>query len=185
MFKLVISGEEYWDDEKEVFVPSLSPVTLVLEHSLISLSKWESKWHKPYLSTQLTIDETIDYIRCMTINNVDDGVYSYITGQQLNEVVDYISNPMTATWFTDDKTGMPHKQGRMRGEIITAEIVYYWMISANIPVEFEKWHLNRLLTLIRVVGEKNQPPKKMSKGDLARKYASLNAQRKAKLGTKG
>ena len=185
MLKLTVSGEEQWDEEKEEFIPSLSPVTLILEHSLISLSKWESKWHKPYLSTKLNREQTIDYIRCMTINNVDDVVYDYITDSQLNEIADYISNPMTATWFTDEKTGMPHKQGRMKGEVVTAEIVYYWMISGNIPVEFEKWHLNRLLTLIRVIGEKNQPPKKMSRTDIARQYAQLNAQRRAKLGTKG
>ena len=185
MLKIEVRGEERWDEDKEIFVPPLAPVTLVLEHSLISLSKWESKWHKPYLSSELNTEEALDYIRCMTINSVDDKVSSYITGNQLNEVADYIRNPMTATWFTDEKMGAPHKSGRMRGEIITAEVIYYWMISGNIPVEFEKWHLNRLLTLIRVIGEKNKPPKKMSMAEITKRNAALNAARRAKSGSKG
>ena len=188
MLKITISAEEDWDETKEEFLPAMAPVNLSLEHSLISLSKWESKWKKPYLSSELNKEETIDYIRCMCVNqNVDPKIFDRISDYNIKKVADYIADPMTATWFTDDKmkTNTPHRNGRMRGEIITAEIIYYWMISANIPVEFEKWHLNRLLTLIRVIGEKNNPPKKMSQSDIARRYAQLNAKRKAKYGTKG
>lgn len=186
MFKLTITGEERWDDDKEEFIPAIKPVTLQLEHSLISLSKWEQIYNKPYLSTDLNYEETIEYIKCMTITqNVDDSVYSRITPEQIKEVANYIQSPMTATWFNGESATSPHRGGKMRGEIITAEVVYYWMITANIPVEFEKWHLNRLLTLIRVIGEKNKPPKKMSQSEITRRYAELNAQRKAKMHTKG
>lgn len=187
MLTVTISAEETWDEIKEEFVPAMPPVTLTLEHSLISLSKWESKWHKPYLSSQLTLEETKDYIRCMTLTqNVPQEVFDRIGPDVIKQVADYISDPMTATWFTDDKTpGNGMKKGKMKGEIVTSEVIYYWMISGQVPMECQKWHLNRLLTLIRVIGEKNKPAQKMSKGDLTRKYAQLNAQRKAAMHTRG
>ena len=187
MLKVIVSAEETWDDAKEEFIPALPPVELTLEHSLISVSKWESKWHKPYLSSNLSVEETRDYIRCMCLTqNVPDEVFERIDGRVMNQVADYISDPMTATWFTDDKVdGGPRKTGRLRGEVITAEILYYQMITCGVPMECQKWHINRLITLIRVISEKNAPPKKMSKSDVARRYAQLNAQRRAKLGTRG
>ena len=187
MLKVTVSGEETWDDVKEVFIPALAPVELTLEHSLISLSKWESKWHKPYLHGQLSTEEARDYVRCMCLTpNVPDAVFDRIDKDIMDKVAEYIADPMTATWFTEDKMkGGPQKTGRLRGEIVTAEILYYNMITLNIPMECQKWHLNRLITLIRVIAEKNAPPKKMSKNDITRKYAQLNAQRRAKLGTKG
>ena len=172
--------EEQWDEENEEFI-SAEEITLQLEHSLISISKWESKWCKSFLSSnEKTYEETIDYIKCMTLSrNVNPDVYARLTNTNIEQINDYISAPMTATYFSDDKN-----KGRSR-EQITSELIYYWMIALNIPVEFEKWHLNRLLTLIRVCNLKNQPPKKMSKRDIMSRNAALNAQRRAQLNTKG
>lgn len=154
-----------------------------LEHSLISLHKWESKWHKPFLDNlekkKLTNAEVLDYIRCMTISaNVDPNIYLFLNSDNINEINKYISDPMTATTFSNlPKTG--------KKEIMTAEIIYYDMISLGIPVEFEKWHLNSLLTLIKVCDVKNSPSKKMGKQDLAAHNSKLNAARRKSLGSRG
>lgn len=174
------SRDDLWDESKGEFVTSKEQ-KLVLEHSLVSLSKWESKWCKPFLSKQeKTTEETIDYIRCMTLTqNVDPEVYNFLTDDNIRDVNAYIEAPMTATWFSNSNTG---KQNR---EQITAELVYYWMIALNIPFECQKWHLNRLLTLIRVCEVKNSPPKKMSRRELLNRNAALNAARRKKLNSKG
>lgn len=169
-------------DERTGEFISAKPTTLMLEHSLVSLSKWESKWCVPFLTDKpKTVEETIDYIRCMTITqNVDPNVYYFISNDNIAEVNKYISEPMTATWFSDDK-----RPGRSR-EQTTAELIYYAMIALNIPFECQKWHLNRLLTLIKVCNIKNDPDKhKMSKNEMMRKNAALNAARRKKLGTSG
>ncbi len=155
--------------------------TLQLEHSLVSVSKWEAKWHKPFLSSEEKTDEEImDYVKAMTITqNVDPVVYTGVNNQILNEITEYINDSHTATWFRED-----NRNGRGR-EIITSEIIYWWMIALNIPPEYQKWHLNRLLTLIRVCNEKNTPAKKMSRKDLARRNRSLNEARKKALNTNG
>ena len=180
MLRITVPASEQWDEVNEVFI-SGPEQTLQLEHSLISLSKWESKWHKAFLGKEeKSKEETLDYIRCMTLNqNIDTEVYHRLTPQNIEQINAYISDPMTATHFNDD--GIKHT-GR---EIITSELIYYWMVSLNIPVEFEKWHLNRLLTLIKVCNIKNTPPKKMSKGEIMRRNAALNAARRKKLGSKG
>lgn len=181
MLELVIPlSSEGWDEEKQEFVEPKVQI-LRLEHSLISLSKWESKWHKSFLNTkEMSYEETIDYIRCMTLtHNVDPEVYSRLTTENIIQVRDYISDPMTATYFSEDKSGKNNR------EIITAELIYYWMISLGIPVEFQKWHLNKLITLIRVCNIKNAPPKKRSKRDIMSRNAALNAARKKQLNTKG
>lgn len=180
MLRITVPGIEKWDESKEVFVPATDQ-TLQLEHSLISLSKWESKWKKPFLTkNEKTYEETIDYIKCMTLNqNVDPEVYSRLTNENIQEINAYISDPMTATFFSDDK--MP-KSNR---EIVTSELIYYWMIALNIPDRFEKWHLNRLLTLVKVCNVKNQPPKKRSKRELMSRNAALNAARRKRFNTKG
>jgi len=180
MLRITIPAAELWDERKNEFV-SIKEQTLQLEHSLVSLSKWESKWHKPFLSKEgKTLEETIDYIRCMTLTqNVNPEVYNNLTRENINQVNKYIEDPMTATTFSEDRNG---KRGN---EIVTSELIYYWMISLNIPVEFQKWHLNRLLTLVRVCNNKNQPPKKMSKRDTMSKYAALNAARRKQFNTKG
>ena len=186
MLELVVQDQERWDEDKEEFITSYGPVKLQLEHSLISLSKWEQKWHKPYLSTEKDKEMLIDYIRCMTIGKVDPEVYNHISPKNIDEVGEYLSDPMTATWFNDKKVGgAPARTGKLNGEVITAEILYYDMFSMQIPKECEKWHLNTLIALIRVFGEKNAPKKKMSRKEVTQQYAALNAQRKARLGTRG
>ena len=177
--KVPISPEE-WDEQKEEFV-SAEEQTLVLEHSLVSLSKWESKWCKPFLSTDnKTEEEIMDYIKFMTLTqNVSDDVYSHFTRENFDQINEYINAPMTATTFFEDKTGKKNR------ETITSELIYYWMVALQIPFECQKWHLNRLITLIRVCNVKNAPPKKMSKRDIMSRNASLNAARRKQLNTKG
>lgn len=174
------SRDDLWDESKGEFVTSKEQ-KLVLEHSLVSLSKWESKWCKPFLSKQeKTTEETIDYIRCMTLTqNVAPEIYNFLTDDNIRDVNAYIEAPMTATWFSNNNTG---KQNR---EQITAELVYYWMIALNIPFECQKWHLNRLLTLIRVCEVKNSPPKKMNRREILNRNAALNAARRKQLNSKG
>lgn len=171
---------EEWDEEKEEFI-SAPGVTLQLEHSLVSLAKWESKWEKAFISkTEKTAEETLDYIKCMTLNpNVDPDIYNFITQENVKAVNEYIGAAMTATYISDDKQA---KGGR---ETVTAELIYYWMISLQIPFECQYWHLNRLLTLVKVCNIKNAPPKKMSKRDLAARNARLNAARRQQLNTRG
>ena len=180
MLQITIPAVELWDERKQEFVTTKEQ-TLQLEHSLVSLSKWESKWCKPFLTKQeKTFEETLDYIKCMTITqNVDPEVYNYLTNENIEEIKKYIETPMTATYFSDDKTV---KSSR---EQITAELIYYWMIALNIPFECQKWHLNRLLTLIKVCNIKNQPPKKLSKKEIMSRNAALNAARRKQLNTKG
>lgn len=178
---------EFYDEVKEEFLPpiDIKETKIQLEHSLISLKKWEQKWHKPFLSAtgDLTYEELSDYVRCMTLNHgVDEEVYKWIPKEVIDEIVSYIKNPMTATWFRDDKLVGAQKNSR---EIVTAEIIYYWMIALNIPVEFQKWHLNQLLTLIKVVNIKNQKSPKKDPKEAARERAALNAKRRAELKSKG
>ena len=179
MLVITIPAMEMFNEETQEFF-TLKEQTLQLEHSLVSLSKWESKWCKPFLSkSNKTFEETIDYIKCMTITqNVKDDVYSRLTRSNIEAINNYIDAPMTATTFYNDNS-------KVNNETTTSELIYYWMIALNIPMECQKWHLNRLLTLIRVCNVKNSPPKKMSKGDIMRRNAALNAARKKQLNTKG
>ena len=171
---------EGWDEEKQEFVEPVYKV-LQLEHSLVSISKWESKWCKPFLTKQeKTDEETIDYVRCMTLTqNVKPEVYDHLTRENLLKINEYIGAPMTATTFSKDKNGGSN------GEQITSELIYYWMIALNIPVKFEKWHLNRLLTLVKVCNIKNQPPKKMSRREVMNRNRALNASRRKQHNTTG
>lgn len=173
MFKITIPAIERYDEINNLFIVS-NAQTLTLEHSLVSLSKWESRWCKPFLSKgEKTHEETIDYVKCMTTTqNVDQSVYENLTNENLEDIRRYIEADMTATTFSNDKSKTTNR------EVITAEIIYYWMIAMTIPFECQKWHLNRLLTLINVCNIKNAPPKKMNKRDLARKNSALNEQRK-------
>lgn len=185
MLELIIQGAETFDEATYTFKPALKPHKLICEHSLLSVAKWEEIHHKPFLSTDLSFDLIKDYIRCMTINPTPDIVYDYITADDVEKVTEYIKDSHTATWINDHRNQVPHKNGRMNGEIITAEIVYYWMIEMNIPVEFQKWHLNRLLMLIRVISIKQDP--KGSKGPKmsAMDRHALNKMRQAKYHTRG
>lgn len=179
MLKITIPAAEMFDERTQEFV-TVKEQTIQLEHSLVSLSKWESKWRKPFLSkTEKTTEETIDYIKCMTITqNVKPEVYNCLTSAIISQINDYIGSPMTATTFSKEN-------GRPGREIITSELIYYWMIALNIPSEYQKWHLNRLLTLIRVCNIKNQPQKKMGRRELASRNSALNAARRKQLNTRG
>ena len=179
MLHLEIKPREEWNETTQEFVYTKGQA-LQLEHSLVSISKWEAKWCKPFLSKdQKTFEETIDYIRCMTLTqNVDPKVYSLLTRDNIQKVNDYIEAPMTATYVRE----MP---GPKSHETITSELIYYWMISYNIPFECQKWHLNRLLTLIRVCSIKNAPAKKQNPRDIMSRNAALNAARRKQLNSKG
>lgn len=181
MLQIVVQiAPEGWDEKNRIFIDPKT-VNLQLEHSLISISKWESKWHKPFLSSeQKTEEETIDYIKFMTLTqNVNPDTYSHLSRANIEEINAYIGDPKTATTFSNDK------QGKRNQEIITSELIYYWMIALNIPFECQKWHLNRLLTLIRVCEVKNNPGKKLSQRQIMSNNAALNAARRKKYHTKG
>ena len=180
MLHINVPGREFFNEKSQEFI-TIPGASLALEHSLVSISKWESKWHKPFLdTTEKTQEEVLDYIKCMTLTqNVNPDIYSILTTDNMSDINDYINDSMTATTFTETKT-TSHKK-----EVVTSELVYYWMIALQIPFECQKWHINRLLTLIRVCNIKNQPPKKMSKNDILSRNKSLNAARKAKLHSRG
>lgn len=188
MFDIVIPEQhyEFYDEVNEVFLPpvNVKETKIQIEHSLISLKKWEQKWHKPFLQDdKKTYEELSDYVRCMTLTHgVDSNVYKWIPEKVMEEIIDYINNPMTATWFKKDTLIGAQKNSR---EVITAEIIYYWMITLSIPVEFQKWHLNQLLTLIKVVNIKNGKPKKVDKKTAAQERAALNKLRREQYKSKG
>lgn len=184
MLKIVVPATqlgEQFDEKTSEFIPIMTKEqTLQLEHSLVSLSKWEAKWHKPFLSKERrTPEESIDYVRCMTLTqNVDPNVYKALTPRLLAEVSAYIDASMTATTFS--------KRGNKPSyEIVTSELIYYWMVSYQIPFECQKWHLSRLLTLINVCNVKNAPQKKMSRQEVMSRNRALNAARRKKLNTRG
>ena len=180
MLKITIPAIEQYDEVNNEFVTS-KETALQLEHSLVSLSKWESKWCKAFLTKdEKTTEETIDYIRCMTITqNITDEVYKNLTNKNIIEVRDYIAAEMTATTFSNIDNKITNR------DIVTSEIIYYWMITLNIPFECQKWHLNRLLTLINVCNIKSSPPKKMGRQELINRNRALNEARKKALNTKG
>lgn len=179
MLSIVIEEQDGFDEERNIFVKQ-PRVSLSLEHSLVSLAKWESTYHKPFLSRdEKSIEETLYYIKCMTITqNVDNKVYGRINQKIIDKVTRYIEDPMTAMVF-------PKKEGPGSREIVTADIIYYWMVSFNIPLECQKWHLNRLLALIKVCSIKSQPPKKMSRSELIKRQKELNSQRRSRLNSPG
>ena len=196
MLVLKIPGEQQWDPLKEEFL-YVDPVELRLEHSLLSLAKWESNWHIPFLSSAgtMTGEQQLDYLRCMTVTKVPDkAVYRRLTKEQLAAINEYMDDPMTATWFRGEpkpneprntaKT-KPRPHVRRGGMETTAEVLYGQMFALGIPKECEKWHLNRLLTLIRVMQESQAPQKKMRRSDQLAQQRMLNEQRKARLKTRG
>lgn len=184
MLELRVEGSSFWDEEKEEFV-SVPETLLLLEHSLRSISKWESITHKPFLGDQEhSLKDSILYIKCMTTNKkVDEAVYGRLTITDVQKVNDYIDDSMTATQITDLAEVTKHGVGH--GRIVTSELIYYWMVAHRIPAEYQNWHLNRLLMLIKICNLENQPPKKYNSRELAQMYSKLNAQRKAKLHTRG
>lgn len=190
---ITVPKTELFDDVEQKFI-NVKETTLTLEHSLVSLHKWEQKWKKPFLK-EGTLRETgpegiLDYIRCMVIGRVEDeNVFKALSEENVKAITEYLNDPMTATWFAEDKD--PQKQRRRKKEVLTAEVIYWEMIALQIPMECKKWHLNSLLTLIRVVGIKNDEQYKDSQGKSKGKKpnlksrAALNAQRRAALHTKG
>lgn len=176
MLQITIPEREYYDEATEMFI-HVKKQSLCLEHSLISISKWESKTTKPFLKTleRITPSEFMEYIRCMTITpNVDPLVYNGLTEQNIKEIQNYTEAKMTATTFSDNR----QSGGR---QIITSELIYYWMTTFNIPFECEKWHINRLLTLIRICSIKSNPKgHKMSKKQIYEQNRALNSARKGK-----
>lgn len=180
MLEITINGSsELYDSSTNTFY-SIKGQTIALEHSLVSISKWEAKWHKPYLSnTGKTFEENLDYIRMMTLTkNVDPRLYYLLSQENINAINTYIEDPMTATWFSKTNDSRPNKR------VITSELIYYWMISLGIPMECQKWHLNRLLTLIRVCNAENSP-KKMGRRAEANQRAALNRARRQAHGSRG
>lgn len=180
-------NKELYDPIENVFSSLQKDETLILEHSLISLSKWESKWHIPFLDKNhpKTDEQTIDYIRCMTLNkNVNPNVYLFLSKENIEAINSYIEDPMTATWFNEKEIPRP---GPLSHMVITNEIIYALMIQYRIPVEFEKWHLSRLMTLIKVINELNtdHSKSKKSRSEFLSDRDKLNEMRKAKYNTKG
>lgn len=180
MLTINLPNVELFDEQTLKFVEKKA-VTFDIEHSLVSLAAWESKWEVPFLGEETkTTEQTIDYVRCMTLTpNISSDVYEHLPNSVLKQVNDYIVLKMTATWFLQTSRGFVKKS------VITAEIIYYWMISLEIPFECQYWHLNRLLTLIQVCNEKNAPPKKTAPGDLLAQRKALNEKRKAEHKTTG
>lgn len=179
MLPITIPASEEYDANNNTII-EIPGKTIQLEHSLISVSKWESIWHKSFMNTELKGEELISYVKCMTINsNIPDKVYYGLTQKNLDDIINYIKDPMTATTINN-----PEKKTKSR-DIITSELVYYWMISLQIPMECEKWHFNRLMTLIEVCNIKSETPKKMSKKDIMSRNRQLNAARRAKHNSKG
>lgn len=183
MLQITIPKQEFYDENTNTFINTKETV-LTLEHSLVSLSKWESKWCKAFLGeNSRSNEETIDYIRCMTITpNVDPNIYYCLTQENLKEVSEYIQNPHTASYFYEYNES---KEGKAKSkDTITSELIYYWMIALQIPFECQKWHLNRLLTLIKICNVKNNP-KKMKKSDILSRNNALNEARRKMWHSKG
>jgi hypothetical protein len=179
MLKLIVGEEEFYNEETEEF-DTVHVGELELEHSLISLSKWESKHKKPFLSSdEKTPEETLDYVRMMIVSPNSKDLFDKLSQDNLDTINEYIQSSESATTFGE----MPKRPGH--GEVITAELIYYWMVAFTIPFECEDWHLNRLFALIRICNIKNQPQKKMSRRETAMRNRELNEQRRAKLGTRG
>ena len=179
MLQITIPDTELYDEDTREFY-YVKKKTLTLEYSLVAISKWESKWKKPFTESKTrTVEEMQDFIKCMTITqNVDPMLYKAINIDTINEVIDYMNDPMTATTFSNEKNSS-------KKEIVTSELVYYWMSALQLPMECQKWHFNRLMVLIHIASEKNQPPKKMPKGDIFRQNKAINAQRRAKYKSRG
>lgn len=179
MLYLTVSSGEIFDEATWTFT-EIKPTVIQLEHSLLAISKWESKWKKPFMSTKQKTDEEFrDYVRCMTINrNVDPNVYYRLTAADYRKIDEYIHDPMTATVFHNTKKERPSSKQ------VTSEQIYFWMCQAQIPFEAEKWHLNRLMTLIRIHSIENNP-KKMSKSDIYKSNKAINEANKAKYHSRG
>ena len=184
MLKIVVPAREFYDDKKEEFI-NVKETRLVLEHSLVSISKWEAFYCKPFMTNDInskkTNEEILKYIECMTITqNVDPMIYKALSPELVKQITDYISSPMSATTFSEiDNNKGPKRQ------VVTSELIYYWMTAFNIPFECEKWPIKRLLNLIHICSIKNAPPKKMGRKEILSRNKALNDARRKKLHTHG
>lgn len=180
MLTIRIEGQEFYDETTGEF-STVNDVVVELEHSLVSLSKWESKYQIPFLSDkEKTTESVFDYIKIMVVTpGIDTDILYRCSKDDLVRIQEYIDSSQSATTFGE----MPVRKGR--GEVITAELIYYWMVAFNIPFECQYWHLNRLFSLVRICNIKNNPPKKMSRHEIAMRNRELNAQRRAEMGTNG
>lgn len=179
--KVPLTAEGFNNETEEFIEPDYH--VLKLEHSLVSLSKWESFFEKPFLGKdEKTTEEILWYVSAMVLDeNPPEGILQRLSESNLEEINSYINAKMTATTF-------PNQKKETSRETITAELIYYWMIALNIPFECQHWHLKRLLTLVEVCNVKNTPPKKLSKADMEernRQMRELNAKRRAEMGSKG
>lgn len=181
--------DDGWDPVKEEFF-TLPGTSFTIEHSLVSISKWESTWQKPFLKTKdKTPEEMLDYIRCMTLTqNVKPEVYERLSPDIVREIWDYVESPQSAATIVD--VGAQPKEGQAPSrELVTSEVIYSWMVEHGIPFECQKWHLNRLMNVIKILNKRarnaagNKPT--MSKRELLQRNRALNAQRRAKLNSKG
>lgn len=187
MLEIVVKAKELFDDEKQEFITLKKDTVLKLEHSLVSISKWESKWHRCFLDDgPKTIEEQLDYIKdmCYTSSSVDDEVFNALSEENLKAINEYISNQMTATRITSNRQG-PKRYGPQDNHGLTSEVIYYLMIQYGIPFDCQKWHINRLLTLLRVCEIKEAPAKKMSMREVMAQNRAINEARKAKYHTRG
>lgn len=183
MLRITVLGQDHFDETTSSFV-TIGDEVLELEHSLVSLSKWESEFGIPFLAEEpkKTPEQTMAYIKFMTIGEErPDEFYDRLTAENVKQISEYMDRKMTATWFADSPKGRGPKQA----EVVTAELIYYWMVALQIDFECQHWHLKRLLTLIQVCSLKNQPPKKMSRREAMSQQRSLNAARKSQMGTSG
>jgi hypothetical protein len=179
---ITIPSVDLFDEDKNKFFVT-EERTVELEHSLVSLSKWEQKWKIPFIGNkQLTTEQAIDYIRCMCLTpNIPPEEFKFLaySPESLKRVNEYISDTMTATWFNE-------RASTKSSEAVTSEVLYYMLVALTIPFETQYWHLNRLLTLIRVTNLKNDPKKKlMPLNEQLQQQRDINAERRAKFGSKG
>jgi hypothetical protein len=179
MLKVIVRGGEHWDEENNQFV-YLQDVVLELEHSLVTLSKWEEKFRKPFIGTEKTNEELHEYILIMNQNpDFPPEALDRLSAENIEAIHEFLENPMTATWFNEPP------ETRRNGPATTSEIIFYWMSSYGIDWEAKHWHLNKLLTLIKVFGMKNTEPKKMTRAEQFAQQRALNAKRRAEMGTSG
>lgn len=180
MLRIIIEGDEVYDEEKNEF-STVNDVVVDLEHSLVSLSKWESEFQKPFLMPgEKSAEEIFGYIKAMVLTpGAGLDVLQRCSQKNIQEIQQYIDSSQSATTFGS----MPERRGP--SEVITSELIYYWMVAFNIPFECQTWHLNRLFALIRICNIKNSPPKKMTRHEIAERNRQLNAERKAKYNTTG
>lgn len=183
MITVTVPKREVYDQETGIFHYTKEETTFQLEHSLASLQQWESIWHVPFLSKEeKTAEQTVSYMRCMCLTpGIEDDVFYCILPKDVERIMNYMNDSMTATWFREQKG----PGGKKRAQIVTAEVIYYWMVSANIPAEYRYWHLNQLLTLIRVISEENRPKKKRSKREILEEQQSINERNKKLFNTRG